>query len=119
MEALFFELEFEKKMERNDFTAKIVHEAECQFQGGTPIEKAIIEDMDVVKEKLKAVHKKLRKYKNIKNPRLKKKNEKLAQKRKKIKQEISSLALHLQDLEMELAKKRNPAKSKVSLKEKH
>jgi len=84
---------------------KILFSVESEFQDDplkfSEEEKERLTEEEDLKNKIKALQEKLKKYKNVKNSRLIHVNEKRALKRKEIKMQIAECNLRLSDIEVE------------------
>lgn len=106
MEELFEDLLQEKKIDPNfSKSDKIIISVEDEFNGGETFisqeERSRKEEEEFLLEKKKKLEEKLKKYRNVKNPKLVHINTQRAKKRKEIKQKIADCDLRLQEIKLE------------------
>lgn len=107
MDELFGELIEEKKINPNfSRSDKILISVEDEFNHNqsqllTEEEKDRQNEEGVLKKRKKDLEEKLRKYKNVKNPKLVHVNAQRAQKRREIKKKIAECNMRLQEIESE------------------
>jgi hypothetical protein len=107
MEELFEELFQEKKIDPNfSKSDKIIISVEEEFKEDknsiiTEEEKSRKDEEGVLIARKKKLEEKLKKYRNVRNPKLVHVNSQRAQKRKEIKQKIARCDLRLQEIQVE------------------
>ena len=80
---------------------RIVFEAEQEFKGYSVEERSRQDEEKTLKKRRSILFSKMRKYRNIKNPRLRHVNSERSKKRKEIKREIVKCNLRLQEIQSE------------------
>lgn len=101
LENMFHELEASSKAET--LAERIEREAEMEFNGFSEEHQSRMSEVKSIEEKIKSLEAKLKRYRNVKNIRLKKINEERSKKRKEIRKEIEFCKLRLSEIKDEIA----------------